>query len=60
MVNSKFNSKFSTYMTKIWAVAFLVALLAILIYLPALKNGFVNWDDDLYVYENYYIQSIDL
>src|SRR4030043_367011 len=53
------DSRFSLYKTKIWAVAFLVALLAILIYLPALKNGFVNWDDDLYVYENPYIQSID-
>src|SRR4030042_5118028 len=44
---------------KLLTVAFLVALITILVYLPALQNGFVNWDDNLYVYENPYIQSID-
>ena len=29
-------------------------------YLSALLNGFVNWDDNLYVYDNLNIQSIDL
>ena len=36
-------------------VAFLALLIgscAILVYLPALDLGFVNWDDNLYVYEN--------
>ncbi len=42
-----------------WAVAFTVALITTLVYLPALKNGFVNWDDPAYVYENQYIRSID-
>lgn len=33
-----------------------VALITFLVYLPALQNGFVNWDDDDYVYENPSIQ----
>ncbi|MGE5306738.1 MAG: hypothetical protein ACM3TN_25820, partial [Alphaproteobacteria bacterium] len=28
-----------------WAVASLVALLTVAAFLPALRNGFVNWDD---------------
>src|SRR4030042_4240463 len=53
------DSRFSLYKKKVLAVAFIVALLTAIVYLPALKNGFVNWDDDLYVYENPYIQAID-
>jgi lipoprotein NlpI len=53
------KSRFSVYNKKVFAVAFLVALLTLLVYLPALKNDFVNWDDQIYVYENPYIQSID-
>jgi hypothetical protein len=53
------DSKFSLYNTKTRTVAFLVALLTVLVYLPALQNGFVNWDDSKYVYENPYIQHID-
>ncbi len=40
-----------------WA-ALAVALLVVLLYLPALGNGFVNWDDDLYVYNNPQVRSI--
>lgn len=29
-----------------------VLLLTLLVYLPSLQNDFVNWDDQLYVYEN--------
>jgi hypothetical protein len=39
-------------------VSLLVALITILVYLPALQNDFVNWDDDNYVYENPNIQHI--
>ena len=39
-----------------WA-ALAVALLVVLLYLPALGNGFVNWDDDLYVYNNPQVRS---
>lgn len=31
-------------------IACLVALAAFLVYFPALRNDFVNWDDDDYVY----------
>ena len=35
-----------------------VALITFLVYLTALRNDFVNWDDDIYVYENPYIRSL--
>ncbi len=44
---------------KEYLAAFLVALLAFLIFLPALHNGFVNWDDDDYIYDNPFIRSIN-
>ncbi len=45
--------------TEPWIVAILAALITILVYLPALNNGFVNWDDHSYIYENRNIKSID-
>lgn len=44
----------------VWLPALLIAFTTFLVYLPALQNGFVNWDDNVYVYENINIQSIDL
>lgn len=41
-------------------IAFFMALITFVVYLPALQNGFVNWDDDLYVYDNKGIQSIGI
>ena len=41
------------------AAAFLIAFITVLIYLPALQNDFVNWDDQYYIYENPNIQSFD-
>lgn len=38
----------------------IAAIVTLLVYLPALSNGFVNWDDQRYVYENVLIRSIDL
>lgn len=38
----------------------IAAAITFLVYLPALSNGFVNWDDQRYVYENGLIRSIDL
>ena len=35
-----------------------VALATFIAYLPALRNGFVYWDDNLYVFENLSIRSI--
>jgi regulator of sirC expression with transglutaminase-like and TPR domain len=53
------NSKFSLYKTRVWLVALFIALITVLVYLPALQNGFVNWDDDFYIYKNYHIQYIN-
>jgi tetratricopeptide (TPR) repeat protein len=41
-------------------IFFLAAILLIsfLVYLPSLQNGFVNWDDDINIYENPYITDI--
>jgi hypothetical protein len=44
----------------LFIVSFLISLITILIYLPALQNDFVNWDDNEYVYENPYVQSFNL
>jgi len=44
---------------KTWMVACLVALITALLYLPTLKNGFVNWDDERYIFENDHIRSLD-
>ncbi|MBI4685930.1 MAG: hypothetical protein HY755_12135 [Nitrospirae bacterium] len=45
---------------KVKPFAISVALLTFLIYLPSLKNGFVNWDDDSYIYENFFIRDIGI
>jgi protein O-mannosyl-transferase len=37
---------------RVMLLAFLIGTCAILVYLPALNLGFVNWDDNVYVYEN--------
>ena len=36
-----------------------VALLTFIVYLPALRNEFVYWDDNLYIFENPPIRSLD-
>ncbi len=48
---ARFSSSFS--------LAAGVALLTLVVYLPSLFNGFVNWDDDVYIYANLHIQSLD-
>lgn len=45
---------------KICALALAAALVTLLIYLPSLNNGFVNWDDPVYVIENWKIRSLDI
>jgi tetratricopeptide (TPR) repeat protein len=39
-------------------LSLLIGACAILVYLPALNLGFVNWDDDKYVYENPHILTL--
>jgi protein O-mannosyl-transferase len=36
-----------------------VPLLTLVVYLPALRNGFVNLDDNIYVYSNLHIRFLD-
>ena len=43
-----------------YGLAAAIAFLTFLVYLPALRNNFVNWDDSFYVFENPFIRSIDL
>ncbi len=50
---------YSQHKIKIWIVGLLIALATLLVYLPALNNNFVNWDDGEYVYDNPHIQSLD-
>lgn len=35
-------------------------ILVISVYVPALHNGFVTWDDDIYIYSNPHIRSLTL
>ena len=42
----------------VYLLSVLVALAAFLVYLPSLENGFVNWDDDRYVYANPALASL--
>lgn len=42
------------------AIGALAAFITFLIYLPALGNDFVNWDDQMYVYLNHNIRHFDL
>lgn len=40
-------------------VAVLIAALVVVAYLPVLRNGFVNWDDDIYVLDNDAVRAPD-
>lgn len=42
-----------------YGLAVSVAAITFLVYLPALQNDFINWDDDLYVVDNIHIRSLD-
>ncbi len=45
---------------KKYLVAGSIALFAFLVYVPALRNGFINWDDNDYVYENLPVRTFNL
>lgn len=51
---------FRFFKGKGFTMPLLVALASILVYLPALHNGFVEWDDHEYVYQNPHIRSLDM
>jgi len=40
--------------------AVLILLVTFLVYLPATRNGFVDWDDSFYVVNNEHIRSLDM
>jgi len=44
----------------IGACGIIIFVITFMIYTPALKNSFVNWDDNVYVCENSYIYSLNL
>jgi tetratricopeptide (TPR) repeat protein len=41
-----------------WVWLFAILLITYIAYLPSLKNGFTNWDDNVYVPENVFIKSL--
>lgn len=41
------------------SVSFFCSFVTLMVYLPALQNGFVNFDDNVYVYENALIRTLD-
>ena len=43
----------------IFVAALITALITFAVYLPALRNGFVTWDDNEYVYNNLKIGNLD-
>ncbi len=42
------------------SILFSICFLTIIIYLPVLQHGFVNWDDDLFILRNPLVQSLTL
>ena len=42
-----------------YTISLSVALATLLVYLPALRNEFVYWDDNLYIFENPHIRALD-
>ena len=39
-------------------LACLLALVVLLVFLPSLRNGFINWDDQVYVLNNSSIKAL--
>src|ERR1041385_4939452 len=37
-----------------------IVLISFIVYLPSLRNGFLNWDDDKYIQNNVLIRSFNL
>jgi len=42
----------------VWVLALLAGAVTFIVYLPALENGFVSWDDDVYIYKNDHIMHL--
>ena len=54
------DQRFPVHNRKFYIIVFLITLLTVLVYLPALDNDFVNWDDPYYINENLHIRSLDV
>jgi protein O-mannosyl-transferase len=51
-VSKKMNARYS--------VGLAISAVTFLLYLPALQNGFVDWDDRVYIFQNPHIRSFNL
>lgn len=51
--NFLYNKKYT------WIAALIITCITFTVYLPALQNGFVDWDDNVYVFENQNIKSLN-
>ena len=51
MLNNKSFHTQTKVARAIRLIGIAIFLVTFLLYLPALKNDFVNWDDDTYIYE---------
>ena len=40
------------------ATALALAIVVVLVYVPTLGNGFVDWDDEIYVVDNTHIRTL--
>lgn len=58
--NIIFEHKRNGYISGVYFTALLAAIVTFIVFLPALKNNFVNWDDTAYVLHNTHIKSIDI
>ncbi len=59
MQTDSINKPFLACLLNIRSLALLVGLATFVIYLPALQNGFVSWDDNFYIYENDHIRHLN-
>jgi len=41
-----------------WIVAAALAIVAFALYLPSLNNGFINWDDDKFLFDNHHFRFL--
>lgn len=51
--------KYLNWLLNIWVLALLAGAVTFVVYLPALENGFVSWDDDVYLYKNDHIMHLN-
>ena len=57
-VQEKCGERYPVRRRFVWLCAACVGAVTVLVYLPALRNGFVNWDDHAYVFKNPHIRSL--